>query len=284
MKIDVLQVPYDSGHRSQRMGSGPEHFVRSGLEEYLEKRGHKVKVRVVETQEPFPLEVMTAFDLYRQLAKEVRKSVEDGRLPLVLSGNCGAANGTLAGLKEERLGVLWFDAHGDFNTPETTPSGYLDGMGLATASGLCWKKLSGSIPNFRPVPARQIIHAGGRSFDLEEEQRLMESGVQVVTAAEIQAEGVRAALEPALEELNDLAKVVYLHLDLDVLDPQENPANYFPAPGGLSVDMVEEMIELVRSRFVIGAIGVASYDPAYDPHNHTVKAGMRLMAAALKKK
>ena len=284
MKIDILQVPYDSGVRGQRMGSGPEHFIKSGLEEYLEKRGHKVKVRAVESQEPFPLEVMTAFDLYRQLALEVRKTVEAGRMPVVLSGNCGAAAGTLAGLKEERLGVLWLDAHGDFNTPETTPSGYLDGMGLATASGLCWKKLSGSIPNFRPVPARQIVHAGGRSFDPEEEQLLIESGVQVVTAAEIQNDGVSAALDPALENLGDLARVIYLHLDLDVLDPQQTPANHFSVPGsGLSVDTVAEMIELARSRFVIAAVGVASYDPAFDPHSRTIKAGMRLIETALRK-
>jgi arginase len=283
MKIDILQVPYDSGHRGRRMGSGPEHFIKNGLEAYLEKRGHKVKVRTVESQELFPLEVVTAFDLYRQLAIEVRKTVEAGRMPLVLSCNCGAASGTLAGLPEERLGVLWFDAHGDFNTPETTPSGYLDGMGLATASGLCWKKLSHSIPNFRPVPARQIVHAGGRSFDLEEEQLLIESGVQVVTAAEIQAEGVSAALDPAFENLSDLARTVYLHLDLDVLDPTLAPANHFPAPGGLSVETVVEMIELARSRFTIAALGVASYDPANDLNNRTIKAGMKLMEAALKK-
>lgn len=281
MKIDVIQVPYDSGQRGRRMGSGPAQFVRSGLKDHLEKSGHKVKVRSLKSAEPFPQEVMTAFDLYRQLAGEVRKSIKNGRTPLVLSGNCGAANGTLAGMPEERLGVLWFDAHGDFNTPETTPSGYLDGMGLATVSGLCWKKLTGTIPNFRPVPAAQIVHAGGRSFDLEEEQLLIESGVQVVTSAEIHALGARAALEPALEELGDRARVVYLHLDLDVLDPEETPANQFPAPGGLSVETVIEMIELARSRFVIGAVGVASYDPSYDQHQRTLKAGLRLIDAAL---
>ena len=284
MKIDILLVPYDTGHRNQRMGNGPLHLARNGMVETLEKLGHKVRVRTLETQETFPAEVMTAFDLYRQLADEVRKTCDAGRLPLVLSGNCGAATGTVSGMPPQPVGIIWLDAHGDYNTPETTPSGYLDGMGLATASGMCWRKLTGSIPHFRPVPANQIVHVGGRSFDPEEALLMDETGVQMVTAADIAENGMRAALEPALETLGDRVKTVYLHLDLDVLDPVDTPANLFPAPGGLSVETVTEAILLVRERFTIGAMGVASYDPAIDPHQKTMQAARSLVAAAFSKR
>jgi arginase len=130
----------------------------------------------------------------------------------VLSGNClPAAVGTLAGLGDG-VGVAWLDAHGEFNTPETTSSGFVDGMGLAVLAGGCWRRLAAGVPGFAPVPAGRLVHIGGRAFDPGERERMVEAGVRVLPAPRVVAwpAGTRG---------------VYVHLDLDVFDPRELPAN-----------------------------------------------------------
>ena len=133
------------------MGSGPEHFINNGLTQALQASGHKIFVESVEPKTEFRAEIRTQFELYGLLAERVAEARQDGKFPLILSGNCGATLGAIAGAGTKRLGVIWFDAHGDFNTPETTTSGFLDGMGLAIAAGLCWRRLAASIPNFSPL-------------------------------------------------------------------------------------------------------------------------------------
>src|SRR5262249_14904010 len=151
MTFHLLTVPYDSARRGERMGRGPDALLAAGVAEHLRGQGRAVVVERVETADAFPLEVGTTFDLVRRLAAGVRAALAAGHFPLVLAGNCFSALGTLAGLGEE-VGVAWFDCHGDFHTPETTPSGFLDGMALAGAVGLCWTKVAAAVPGFRPVP------------------------------------------------------------------------------------------------------------------------------------
>jgi len=279
--IHIHQVPYDSGRRSWRMGNGPEHFLRNGLDAALQSKGHAVKTTLVETEDPFPSEIKTTFELYRGLAGAVRAGCEDGSFPVVLSGNCGAAVGTLAGISGEPVGIVWLDAHGDFNTPETTISGYLDGMGLAVASGLCWQKLARTIPFFQPIPGQNILHVGGSDIETDEIEALNRSGVQLIKAPDIHAGGLERPLSQALETLRFKVRVVYLHLDLDVLDPVKTPANQFPASDGLEVETVRKAIEMIKEQLTIGAVGVASYDPSYDPQGNTLKAGIGLIEAVV---
>ncbi|HVN53063.1 MAG TPA: arginase family protein [Anaerolineaceae bacterium] len=231
MNIHIFQVPYDSGRRDERMGAGPGHLLDRGLANYLRAHGHMVWISEIESSDPFPSEIKTSFELYRQLGAQVREGLDQGRLPLVLSGNCSAALGGIAGWEGATgcdLGILWLDAHGDFNTPDISPSGFLDGMGLATAAGLGWKSLALSIPGFRPVLPERIVHLGGRDFDRDEEALLRQQGVALVTAPQVRENGLAESLEPALDRLRRSVRDVYLHLDLDGLDPLETPANLFP--------------------------------------------------------
>lgn len=189
--------------------------------------------------------------------------------------------GTVAGLGSNQLGIIWFDGHGDFNTPETTESGFLDGMGLATAAGLCWKKMAASIPNFRPVPGGSILHVGGRDFYPEEKALFEGSGGTIVGAEAIRGAGVAEALGPALETLSIRAPRIYLHFDLDVLDPDGAPANEFAAPDGITVAQIQEAIQLIGKRFTICASGIASYDPRYDRKDVVLEAGITIMKSIL---
>ncbi len=280
MQINIYQVPYDTARPNWRMGNGPDRLLRGGLEDALRACGHTITTTRIETADPFPSEIKTAFELYRMLAEKIRAS-EPAAFPLVLSGNCGAALGTLAGISTEDTGIAWFDAHGDFNTPDTTNSGFLDGMGLAAAAGLCWQKLTASIPGFRPVPGRQIIHIGGSDVEQDEDSLMRAYRVQAASLPAIRKQGLADALYPALSAVQAQVSSVYLHLDLDGLNPQKTPANHFPSSDGLEVEEAKEAIRLVRERFTIRALGVASYDPAYDPQGNTLRAAIELVQAAL---
>ena len=162
MDIQLLLVPYDSGQRGWRCGAGPEHLVRAGLPAHLQRQGHIVTaIHIIEDDPAYPpAEIRTAFELARRLATTVRSARTAGHFPLVLSGNCNTAVGTLSGLTPARRATFWFDAHGDCNTPETTTSGFLDGMGLAMTMGLCWHHLGATVPGFQPVAADATFLTG----------------------------------------------------------------------------------------------------------------------------
>jgi arginase len=211
-----------------------------------------------------PAEVATAFELDRLVSEQVREAVAGDEFPLVLSGNCNTAVGTIAGLGAADLGVVWFDAHADFNTPETTTTGFTDGMGLAVAVGHCWKEMARGVPGFAPVAEQDVVLAGIRVVEPSEEERLAASSVSVVGADRIELAGP-SALEESLEVLEERVGRVYVHLDLDVLAPEKvGKANEFATKGGLSAEDLEMALGMVRERFSVAAAGIASYDPAFD--------------------
>ncbi len=231
MRIALIVVPYDSARRGERMGAGPLRLLDAGLEERLARAGHTVTVQVVEAPPTsWRAEIRTAFDLAASVADRVRAAAADGSHPLVLSGNCGpAALGCLAGLSAPPE-VFWFDAHGDFNTPETTVGGFLDGMALATAAGRCWRRLTAALPGFEPVPDESITLIGARDLDPLEAEALQQSAVRRVSVA-----ALRRHLPEAIRADRRAEQPAYLHLDLDVLDPREGRINSYAAPDGLTV-------------------------------------------------
>ena len=281
MRLHFLLVPYDSGHREWRMGRGPAHLLRHGAASAVRALGHEVDAEYVEpagyhgANPPASTEIATSFSLYRELATRVRAANERQALPVVLSGNCGATLGAAAGScasSSDDLGVLWLDAHGDFNTPDTTTSGFLDGMALAALTGRCWRALTASIPGFTPVLDANVVLAGVRELDPAEEVLLEESEVDVVRAASIRGTGLRAALAPALDRLTERVSRLHVHFDADALDVKAARANAFASEGGLLIPEVAEVIGLVRDRFTIASITFSAYDPAVDADGGVVKA------------
>lgn len=162
MGIHLLQVPYDSGHRAQRMGRGPLHLVERGAAlDRLRRVGlDDVRLVPVETTVAFPTEIGTAFELHRRVSELVAEATWVGALPLVLSGNCNSAVGIVSGLQaadpNAPVGVVWFDGHGDCNTPDTFTGEFLDAMGLSTLTGRCWQALCATVPGFHPVPDENV--------------------------------------------------------------------------------------------------------------------------------
>ncbi|HSB00004.1 MAG TPA: arginase family protein [Anaerolineales bacterium] len=278
MNIQIIQVPYDSGHKGIRTGRGPEYFLQHGMEQIFRDDGHQVDAYRIESEAPLTTEIGTAFELNRRLAKQVRSAISSKMFPVVLAGNCNSCLGTLAGIGQNQVGIVWFDAHGDFNTPETTLSGFLDGMGLAMATGRCWRSLLGTIPGFRPVPEANVVHIGARDLDPEEERLLQQSEIEVVRPGREES-SIHKAIDTALHQLRDKVTKVYLHVDMDVLDTGEALPNHLAVPGGLSVEVLEEMIGRIRERFEVCAGAITSFDPDYDKDDQVVEAGIRIVKA-----
>jgi arginase len=280
MRIKLLLVPYDAGREYERLGLGPGHLVENGLPELLRSLGHEVSVDTIRVASDFATEVATTFRLCRRLAAHVKDARSGGATPLILSGNCFPAVGTLAGLGVEGTGVIWCDAHGEYNTPETTISGYLDGMGLATITGECWRAMAEGVPGFEPIPHGRVVHIGGHAFDPEERGRLSLAGVHLVPPVRIGEVGVDAALSSAIDRLRSSVSRAYLHLDLDVLDIGDAVACPFARAGGLDLGQVAESIRFIHKRIDLAGIGLAGYSPDLDGEGRTLRAALVLLGAA----
>ena len=192
------------------------------------------------------------------LAAAARQARERGEVPVVFSGNCHACLGAIAGTGPGA--IVWFDAHGDLNTPETTETGYFDGMALATALGWSWTNLARQIPGFASVEERDVLLVGGRDLDRLERVRLRRSNVRHYLPPPL-ADGADAAFSAAITA--GLTKRAYIHIDLDVIDPSELWANQFKVPGGVSVAWLEAALREVRKHYEIAGVAVTAYDPAF---------------------
>ncbi|MBC7805186.1 MAG: arginase family protein [Akkermansiaceae bacterium] len=280
MQIEAIVSSYALSRHHFGTGNGPDHLLNNGVRDDLEAQGHAVTVDEVVLPGELDTDVEAVFGVANAVAERVRKAVRNGLFPLVFAGNCNSAIGAVAGLGAENLGVIWLDSHGDFNTPDTTATGFLDGMGLAVIAGRCWGNMAKQVPGFAPVPESHIAHIGGNQFDADEEKLLRSTGAQVITATEYGEN--RSMPDRALAALSDAGvRHVYLHLDLDVLNAEEAPANHYGSEEALSVASVETLIRAVRERFAITACGITSYNPDCDPENRTVRATARLTRAIL---
>jgi arginase len=281
MDIQIIQVPYDSGHKGVRSGQGPIHFIEHGIDQILSDCGHDVNVCQLDSTVYPPTEVGTGFELNRLLAECVRSATRNNRFPLVLAGNCNSCVGTIAGIDSSRLGIVWFDAHGDFNTPETTVTGFMDGMGLAMATGRCWRSLLKTIPGFIPVPENHVVHVGSRDLDIEERKMFQRAGIPLVTPSLTEGTDIRDALKTSLLELKKHVNQIYLHIDMDVLCTDQGQPNHLAVPGGLPVEIVEDTIGMIKEHFSLGGCGISSYDPTYDKGDSVLNAGVRLIKASV---
>jgi arginase len=284
VEIALVQVPYDSGQYGTRMGRGPLHLLERGLDRELERDGHAVHRVELALPDGFHAEVGAAAALYRLVRQAVIEARRAGRFPLILSGNCNlAALGTVAGLASSAgpasTGVVWLDAHGDFNTPETSPSGFFDGMALSVLTGGSWAALTASLPGFAPVPEERVLLVGARDLDLAERELLAASRVVQLPADACRGDGLETRLGPRLDALAAEVDRAYLHVDLDVLDPGESRANAYAAAGGLRLGDALDLVAAVGRKLPLAAAALTSLDPSADPGDRATAAARRLARA-----
>jgi len=257
------------------MGLGPARLVEGGIGSI---RG--VSIDTIEVEER-PFELGTTIKVLRSISEKVKLAAQDDCFPMLLAGGCISTVGALAGLNSAPRAVIWFDAHADFNTPETTVSGFIDGMALAAASGRCWRNLTASIAGFRPVPERNLVLIGARHFDPDERQALDSSDITYLDTLSLRDQGLEESIAAAVAKLPHR---VYLHVDLDVLDRSEAVVNEYSSPGGLTLAELFEIIRLIgHERAIVGA-AITAYDPAVDRDGRGANAGIavakQLLAAA----
>ena len=173
MRIAIIAVPYDDGERSVGVGLGPARLIEGGLVSELRAGAHDVREEIVELPNapPPPPDALTrVVALQAALARAVTHALAAGEFPIVLAGNCSSAVGTLAARPADAA-VLWFDAHGDFNTPDTTITGKIDGMALAMAAGKAYGELTVDVPGFIPVDEGRSCSWGRATSILESAKR-----------------------------------------------------------------------------------------------------------------
>lgn len=256
MKLSVILAPYDSGHYHSGFGQGPEALVAGGLVEALTLAGHEVAVEDIgHVGDMQAREIATGFAVCQAVGAKVGGAIDDDRFPIVLTGNCLTAAGAVAG--EVADSIIWFDQHGDINTPETSSHGFLDGMALSTVLGLCWKPMAKTIRGFRPIDPVRCLLVDARDLDPEERKFLDSLPV------------IRAQCADAANKAGKLnasgAKRTHLHLDLDVHNPDLLQVNRYATPGGPSPEQLRETVCSIARSIPITGVTVSAYDPAFDP-------------------
>ena len=269
--LDVIVVPYDSGRRGWRMGGGPLALLEHGLLDRLRGLGLDVRSRTVELAADEHGDQRAAFDLDADIQRAVQQARVERRFPLVLAGNCNSALGTVSGM--EAAGVVWFDAHGDFNTPETSASGFLDGMALAILTGRCCAEEAARIPHFRAIADEAVVLVGARELDDAERPTLERSGVRTIAVGAATAEELAAAVEAWPADVVE----AYVHVDLDVLDAAEARVNEYAAAGGLALPDLLACIDAVATHVPIGAAAITALDPAADADGRALAAAIAVI-------
>lgn len=256
----MIAVPYHLGRRDVSVGRGPTRILEASA----------WTCHVVERADSLSEELDAVADVNTQLARAVAAdTVPANKRPIVvLAGNCNSCVGTLAGLARNDLGIIWFDAHGDFNTPETTISGALEGMSLAIATGGCHDDLRRRVGLSHPVPEEDCVLVATRSLDPQEAIRLGRSPISRIELAGLDAE---------LDRLARGVSAVYLHLDLDVLDPALSPGVNFQAPGGIRPQELYEAVRRIPTKIPIAAAAIANFNPDRDRDDRTLNIALRLL-------
>lgn len=275
MNIRVILVPYDSGHCRKRMGLGPERFLEQGLAKLFTQMKFPFETVEVALDSPYPAEVSAAFELGRKVAEKVRESCAQGFFPVVLSGNCNASMGTVSACGAERTGIIWFDAHGEATTPETTRSGFLDGMPISILLGRAWQTLARSVPGFAAIPGERIVLFGASQLEPAECELLDQARVKRLSSA-LELKAFLAIMSKDVEQ-------IYIHLDLDVLNSTDAVWNHWSGPNGISLHTLFEALAEIGKNGNVCGLGVASYDPAADTGSKALLAGVLAIQTLLER-
>jgi arginase len=280
MNITIIGVPYDLDQPYIGKGKAPDALLDRGLAQRLGELGYTtVLAEMVDLPDSDDPLLTRIGRLMTKVGYEVARSRAAGFFPLIVGGDCLVALGALSGLLDPlNTAVAWLDAHGDFNTPETTISGYLGGMPLACAVGRGLSELREQCKLATLVPERNVALIGVRDLDAAEEQLLLESSVALVRGPELERD--LAALDRALHGLSSLPQL-YLHVDIDVLDPTEAPGVDYPVAGGLRLDELTRIVQRAVGLGNIAALAITAVNPEKDIDERTVSAAMTVIEAAL---
>jgi arginase len=219
----------------------------------------------------------------RRIGGAVATSMQGGRFPLVLGGDHSLSVGSIRGAaKHKKLGVIWVDAHADFNTPQTTPSGNIHGMPLAALCGLGDPRLVSLWDEMPPVldPSRVAV-IGARDLDPGEKQNLRDAGVMVQSMEQIDRFGMTTALEKCIEHISRDVDGIYLSFDMDSLDPRHAPGVGTPVNGGLTFREAHLACEVIAETGKLIGMDMVEVNPILDVQNQTALLAVEFIRSAL---
>jgi arginase len=298
-KLRVIGVPLDLGASRRGVDMGPSAVRVAGLEARLEAIGHVVEdagniaVAIPEQKkEGSPnakyLKEITA--TCTKHAELVLKTLEAGKTPIVLGGDHSIAVGTVSGVAEfyrkqnQKIGLIWIDAHTDINTPETSPSGNVHGMPLAAIMGLGPAEL-GNIFGFSPkVAPENCVLVGIRDIDAVEKENVRKAGVEVFTMRDIDERGMRTVIEEALRMAGRGTAGYHVSLDMDWIDPEDAPGVGTPVRGGATYREAHLAMEIIADHGRMTSFEIVEVNPVIDEHNRTADLAVELSLSAFGKK
>ncbi|MBI4769355.1 MAG: arginase family protein [Chloroflexi bacterium] len=286
MEVALIPVPFAQDEYNVGVGRAPAAFEAAGLLERLREREIRVRAEASPPGEPGGggrVERLGRLGL--GVADLVAGARARGALPVVLGGDCINAIGVVAGLRralsgnagQADFGVAWFDAHGDFNTPETTLSGYLGGMPLAASCGHGLEKLREMVGLFQPASEEHVLMLGVRGLDPPEEALLDSTPITYLSPSEVRAGKAPVAAAHHFAGVGG----IYLHFDIDALDTAEAPGVHYPAPGGLSSTEALAAARDVLRRAALLALTLSAPDPQLDPQGKSVSTAIKLLVEIL---
>lgn len=292
MQIDIIGVPIDLGADRRGVDMGPSAIRYAQLHQKLKELGYTIEdkgnidVPIQETCEindPKLKYIDCIVPMGRRVAGAVATSMQGGRFPLVLGGDHSLSVGSIRGAaKHKRLGVIWIDAHADFNTTETTPSGNIHGMPLAALCGLGDPRLVCLWDEQPPaVDPKRVAVIGARDLDPGEKRNLREAGVMVQSMEQIDRDGMVAALEKAIHRISRDVDGIYLSLDMDALDPRHAPGVGTPVPGGLTYREAHLACEVVAETGKLVGMEIVEVNPILDVQNQTAILAVEFIRSAL---
>jgi arginase len=298
-KIRILGVPMDLGASRRGVDMGPSALRVAGLQARLKQLGHQVEdignIPVKQAEEQHYGDKRAKYlteiaETCRGLAEITERTLSEGLLPLVLGGDHSIASGTIAGVaahfrkQEKRIGLIWLDAHGDMNTPETSPSGNIHGMPMAAIMGYGPPELT-EIAGFKPkIEPHSVAMVGIRDLDSKERRMIKEAGIHVFTMRDIDERGMREVMTEALRFATDDTAGVAVSLDMDFVDPSEAPGVGTPVRGGVTYREAHLALEMIADSRSMVSFELVEINPVIDLHNTTATLGVELVLSGLGKK
>ena len=289
--ISIIGVPMDLGQLRRGVDMGPSAIRYAGVVERLEMLDYDIEdlgdigVEHVDRKQIVNNGALRNLKEVAIASEELARSVDDvitrNRFPLVFGGDHSIAIGSLAGISKhyDDLGVIWYDAHGDLNTLETSPSGNIHGMPLAVSLGLGDPALT-DIYGFKPkIKPENIVIIGARSLDDGEKKLIKDIGIRVYTMHEIDRLGMTRVMEESISYLKNRTDGVHLSLDLDGLDPHDAPGVGTPVLGGISYRESHLAMEMLAESRIITSAEFVEVNPILDDKNKTATVAVALMGS-----
>lgn len=296
--IELLGVQMDLGQSRRGVEMGPSAVRHAQLEARLESLGHVVRDAgdiAVPTRETIDatrgLDYLDTITIVcRSLANSTRDIVAKRHVPLVIGGDHSIAAGSIAGVaaalaeRGEKLGVLWIDAHGDLNTPESSDTGNVHGMPLAHLLGYGHQPLVQAGGPGASISAEHVAIIGARDLDEAERRHARDWGVRVYTMREIDERGMRAVMQEAIARVTDGTGGIHVSLDLDFVDPREAPGVGTPVRGGATFREAHLAMETIADTGKMVSMDLVEVNPVLDEFNQTAELAVGLVSSAFGKR